>query len=420
MPARALRNGKKYTKFMEDVFVVDHFRVSDLVTHHATGPQDESDHSDVESERDLSELDDDDYKDEPLLPPKPCLPWSPHTPLHRNRATQIPPAPGAHLTRKEQKAACHCAARAAKREVLCKTAGYSKTPKAISLARTSQSSPTHVEFRVDSHRGVASSEWMGLLHPETDLEPEAREYSFEEAQAIPGMRQTRSLSGRRRVRVWGVRRPTPRPRLAKNVAEPAAKLMDEAASNMYDCVFHGVYYGTRKQEKKQCAAPEPRRHGTHRSDSMGSPMGGGQQFPTHFFLTTLRKIVLTGLLAQKPFQRIAGFANTIFQCFAPDLHAYYGSTMDKLHEWNPLLKRNFATKISVFAAATFNFGPRTVTFPHIDFANLAWGWCAITALGNFDPDKGGHLILWDLKLIIRFPRAPPYQYRPPSFTTQTR
>jgi hypothetical protein len=77
--------------------------------------------------------------------------------------------------------------------------------------------------------------------------------------------------------------------------------------------------------------------------------------------------------------------------------------MNKLHEWNPSLKRNFAAGVSVFAAATFNFGPRTVTFPHLDFANLAWGWCAITALGDFDPDKGGHLILWDLKLIIRFP-----------------
>ncbi|KAE9382377.1 hypothetical protein BT96DRAFT_291081, partial [Gymnopus androsaceus JB14] len=35
--------------------------------------------------------------------------------------------------------------------------------------------------------------------------------------------------------------------------------------------------------------------------------------------------------------------------------------------------------------------------------NLAFGWCAITALGNFDPDCGGHLVLWDLGLIIRFP-----------------
>ncbi|KAJ7934639.1 hypothetical protein B0H13DRAFT_1591385, partial [Mycena leptocephala] len=58
---------------------------------------------------------------------------------------------------------------------------------------------------------------------------------------------------------------------------------------------------------------------------------------------------------------------------------------------------------SIFAACTFNFGPRAITCPHLDFGNLAWGWCAITALGWFDPDRGGHLILWDLKLIIRFP-----------------
>jgi hypothetical protein len=57
---------------------------------------------------------------------------------------------------------------------------------------------------------------------------------------------------------------------------------------------------------------------------------------------------------------------------------------------------------SPFAAWTWNFCT-AVCRPHIDFGNLAWGWCAITALGHFDPDRGGHLILWDLKLIIRFP-----------------
>ncbi|KAJ7247712.1 hypothetical protein C8J57DRAFT_1240653 [Mycena rebaudengoi] len=41
--------------------------------------------------------------------------------------------------------------------------------------------------------------------------------------------------------------------------------------------------------------------------------------------------------------------------------------------------------------------PRTATFPHIDFGNLAWGLCAITALGWFNPAKGGHL--------------PPFQYQ---------
>ncbi|KAJ7821400.1 hypothetical protein B0H14DRAFT_2371350, partial [Mycena olivaceomarginata] len=58
---------------------------------------------------------------------------------------------------------------------------------------------------------------------------------------------------------------------------------------------------------------------------------------------------------------------------------------------------------SAFAAATINFGPSTVALPHIDGLNLAWGWCAITALGLFNPDVGGHLVLWDLCLIICFP-----------------
>ena len=63
--------------------------------------------------------------------------------------------------------------------------------------------------------------------------------------------------------------------------------------------------------------------------------------------------------------------------------------------------RNFAG--SVFACASMNFGPSVRSFKHRDPSNLAFGWCAITALGNFDPTKGGHLILWDLRLAIEFP-----------------
>jgi hypothetical protein len=95
--------------------------------------------------------------------------------------------------------------------------------------------------------------------------------------------------------------------------------------------------------------------------------------------------------------------------FAPKLHSYYRQTVDDVFDWDATqdraqhLQRNFLAVFSVFTTATFNFGPRTVTFPHIDFGNLAWGWCAITALGWFNANLGGHLILWDLKLIIRFP-----------------
>ncbi|KAJ7170365.1 hypothetical protein C8R43DRAFT_944883 [Mycena crocata] len=62
---------------------------------------------------------------------------------------------------------------------------------------------------------------------------------------------------------------------------------------------------------------------------------------------------------------------------------------------NELLAHDYFEHITQFAC--------TITAPHLDFANLAWGWCAITALGIFDPDLGGHLILWDLRLVIRFP-----------------
>ncbi|KAJ7206089.1 hypothetical protein GGX14DRAFT_568544 [Mycena pura] len=69
----------------------------------------------------------------------------------------------------------------------------------------------------------------------------------------------------------------------------------------------------------------------------------------------------------------------------------------------PRAPRLFEPARSVLAAVTFNFGPRTATLPHIDLGNLAWGWCFITTLGWSNPDLGGHLILWDLCLIIWFP-----------------
>lgn len=85
----------------------------------------------------------------------------------------------------------------------------------------------------------------------------------------------------------------------------------------------------------------------------------------------------------------------------PELHEYYVDHLARLHEHDPTLERNFTS--SIFAATTYNLGPRTVCFKHTDFANLPFGWCSVTALGSFDPKKGGHLILWDCHLVIEFP-----------------
>ena len=77
-------------------------------------------------------------------------------------------------------------------------------------------------------------------------------------------------------------------------------------------------------------------------------------------------------------------------------------TIDRLIEWRPTeIRRNYEG--TAFASVTINFGPRTVSVPHRDWANLSWGWCSICSLGNFNPTKGGHLVLWDLKLVVQFP-----------------
>ncbi|KAF9488808.1 hypothetical protein BDN71DRAFT_1533657, partial [Pleurotus eryngii] len=42
-------------------------------------------------------------------------------------------------------------------------------------------------------------------------------------------------------------------------------------------------------------------------------------------------------------------------------------------------------------------------FKHRDTMNLAGGWCAVSALGTFDHKQGGHIVLWDAKLVVEFP-----------------
>lgn len=52
---------------------------------------------------------------------------------------------------------------------------------------------------------------------------------------------------------------------------------------------------------------------------------------------------------------------------------------------------------------SINLGPQVVCSKHKDFNNLADGLCWIMAGGDFDPKKGGQLILWELKVIVEFP-----------------
>ena len=90
-----------------------------------------------------------------------------------------------------------------------------------------------------------------------------------------------------------------------------------------------------------------------------------------------------------------------FALWAPHVYGYYKEHLDKLFERMPELHRIFPK--SVFPTAAFNFGPNVWTFKHRDVKNCPFGFCAIQSLGRFDPTKGGHIILWELGLIIEFP-----------------
>ncbi|KAF8202577.1 hypothetical protein K438DRAFT_2102006, partial [Mycena galopus ATCC 62051] len=143
------------------------------------------------------------------------------------------------------------------------------------------------------------------------------------------------------------------------------------------------------------------RRGNFAQISGGDSHGGGQFHPGALVNGVINAAIFAALIAHPAFQRLAGFATGLFANWAPDLFNFYIDYMSIFYTKYDHLSRPFHN--GIWSACTFNLGPRTCTLGHRDFANLAFGWCAITALGNFDFTRGGHLILWDCKLILKFP-----------------
>lgn len=87
--------------------------------------------------------------------------------------------------------------------------------------------------------------------------------------------------------------------------------------------------------------------------------------------------------------------------YYPKIYASYQTNLDLLFTHDPGLRRNFSN--SIYPAMTINAGPSTVSLGHTDSGNVPGGICTLTALGDYDYRLGGHLILFDLGLIIEFP-----------------
>ena len=65
------------------------------------------------------------------------------------------------------------------------------------------------------------------------------------------------------------------------------------------------------------------------------------------------------------------------------------------------LQRNFSN--TVWSSCAFNFGPQTVCKLHRNSRDLPYGLCSITALGEYDYKKGGHIVLAEMGLVMEFP-----------------
>lgn len=113
------------------------------------------------------------------------------------------------------------------------------------------------------------------------------------------------------------------------------------------------------------------------------------------------RTLIDRLIANNGVRRIAAFQNSAFACYAPKVYEYTRRTLKELYDTYQWLEPNFDK--SVYSSVTFNCGPETACLEHTDSGNAAHLFCAITALGDYDPTQGGHLVIFPLKLIIEFP-----------------
>ncbi|THV00353.1 hypothetical protein K435DRAFT_854823 [Dendrothele bispora CBS 962.96] len=173
----------------------------------------------------------------------------------------------------------------------------------------------------------------------------------------------------------------------------------EACRDMYNKLME---VGESRQIKHHQSKLPPGRRGNFPAYNVGLSYGKGQKRPQRLKNEKNVAPLLDSLLDVKSVQNVASFQSATFLAWAPKLNRHYKVYLDKIYERLDLKARpNFAR--SVYPCCAFNFGGNVWTFKHRDSPNVAYGMCAITALGNFDPTKGGHLVLWELKLVVEFP-----------------
>ncbi|KAF8071454.1 hypothetical protein FPV67DRAFT_1447013 [Lyophyllum atratum] len=148
------------------------------------------------------------------------------------------------------------------------------------------------------------------------------------------------------------------------------------------------------------------RRGNYFTLTSGISFGGGQTEPQNLVHTREEQQLIDSLLLNDHVERVAAFQSQALGYIAPRIYediAVHLAVLMFAGKKRDQFQANFSS--SVYPAGTFNLGPETVTVLHNDGKNSRYNLCAVTVGGHFDSKRGGHLILYDLKLIIEFPRG---------------
>ncbi|KAJ3899809.1 hypothetical protein F5879DRAFT_810292 [Lentinula edodes] len=154
--------------------------------------------------------------------------------------------------------------------------------------------------------------------------------------------------------------------------------------------------GKRTQWKR---AEKKHKRGHFPALARGISFGKGQPEPMR--LSDERQPLMEELLQMPCFRQVAGHQSAALATWFPKSYLEHQRINRELEEKLPHLRRNFDN--SVYQSMTVNFGPATWTHIHTDSMNDVRIPCAITSGGKYNYKLGGHLILWDLKVVIEFP-----------------
>ncbi|KAJ7702599.1 hypothetical protein B0H16DRAFT_1748215 [Mycena metata] len=166
------------------------------------------------------------------------------------------------------------------------------------------------------------------------------------------------------------------------IIDPATEVCDVAKESMH-------------QSPEDIAAGKPKILSGGVGDDFNSWVPTAERRP---YASILNALIFFQMFTGLAMLHLVGYGNRLLQMFVPD--AFNLLSIEK----NAFLQHDssalYPCSSSVFSTATVEFGP------HLQSTNRrhqAASWSILVALGKYVPRLGGHIILWDLGLVIAFP-----------------